>query len=144
MDKVHTGVVFPCDKCEFQSSIENNLKRHILYKHTERTEEELRQFPCNQCDYATITKDRLKTHMKVHQEADLFMCDECNFTTRYLSSLKMHRGRKHAGKEMQRKKRKRRSFEMIGKDIKCDMCEYTSTVRKYVTEHRKKMHGVKN
>ena len=40
-ENVHMGVRYPCHQCEYQASVQENLRKHILSKH-----EGVRKYHC--------------------------------------------------------------------------------------------------
>jgi hypothetical protein len=49
---------FPCDQCEFRATRPDNLKRHIIRKHTGTNKQSM----CDLCHKEYSTKDNLKAH----------------------------------------------------------------------------------
>ena len=111
-----------CDECEYKTSIQEQMREHMLIKHSGI------KHKCPQCEYTHYYPNRVKrhenhTHKKIPwisgkksmlcnnitcplfgsnecKELDLHgrhKCAECNFATRRLNDLKTHIGSVHEG-----------------------------------------------
>ena len=49
----HEGIKYPCKQCDFSSTQQGNLQKHIQSKH------EGIKYPCNQCDYQATQQRHL-------------------------------------------------------------------------------------
>ncbi|XP_055304934.1 gastrula zinc finger protein xLCGF3.1-like [Sitodiplosis mosellana] len=61
-----------CSLCEYVTTYESNLIRHML-KHTGE-----RPFPCSVCQKRFTQKRNLQSHMKTHVDEFLFSCSNCS------------------------------------------------------------------
>ena len=62
MQSSHEGVRYICDLCEYKSTRQNGLKRHIQAKHEGVT------YKCDQCDYKASRKSDLPNHKRIKHE----------------------------------------------------------------------------
>ena len=53
---------YPCDQCDFKSTLKGTLVRHLKSKHEDV------KYPCDQCDYKATQKAYLQTHLKSKHE----------------------------------------------------------------------------
>ena len=53
-------VKYQCDRCEYQSSTNGHLKRHVKQVH-----DKIKDVKCDQCDFACSTNGDLKRHVKI-------------------------------------------------------------------------------
>jgi len=66
-----------CTMCEFKCFTDQQLKSHIMRKHTEKVDH---PFKCSQCEYSTVEKAALEKHIKiVHKMERSFKCEICGF-----------------------------------------------------------------
>jgi hypothetical protein len=83
---------FRCDSCAYESGNKQRLESHVNRVHLQ-----VRPFRCPQCDKEFLTNENLIHHCKnIHanpEDVVYYRCDwpECQFTTRYRSSLTVHR-----------------------------------------------------
>jgi len=117
--KVHEGVRWPCDRCDFIGSYKDDLKLHIKAVH------EGFKLKCDQCDFTTIKNTKLKVHiLKVH-EGVTWPCDKCDYVGDIKDKLNMHIRAVHKGLMK-----------------KCDICSYTSITNSNVKRHMRRIHKV--
>lgn len=60
--KVHKGIKYNCELCEYKTTQKAHLKAHINGVH-----ENIRSFKCSSCGYMSRTKHTLAIHMAVHK-----------------------------------------------------------------------------
>ena len=58
----HEGVIYICDKCDYRTSWEGDLKRHKNVKHEGVT------YDCDLCDYKAAQPGDLRRHKKSKHE----------------------------------------------------------------------------
>ena len=89
--QVHTKIKdFECDweGCDYKSSNNSNLQRHIKQVHTK-----IKDFECDWdgCDYKCSTNSDLQRHIKqVHTKIKDFECDKCDYKCSNNSDLQTH------------------------------------------------------
>ena len=66
-------VRYPCDKCEYSATSQNNLREHIENKH------EGVKYPCDICEFAASSVIYLKRHVEIKHEEVRYLCDKCEF-----------------------------------------------------------------
>ena len=90
--KESTGILLKCDQCNYLTSRERNLKRHIKVMH-----ENILDHKCNQCYYACAERSNLKRHIKwVHNKGDRnIKCDKCSYSAYQKEHLNRHMKRVH-------------------------------------------------
>ena len=59
--RVHEGVKYPCDQCEYQTSYPANLKAHREGIHQKM------MIKCQLCDFQTKWRPEFYNHRKTHQ-----------------------------------------------------------------------------
>ena len=88
-----------CTECEYRSKWKNNLKRHILYKHT--LDDEITWYPCDQlgCNRKFKTNGELKQHKLYKHNIDItwHQCNqsECYYKAKNKNDLKRHNTLNH-------------------------------------------------
>ena len=61
--RIHDGVKYNCDRCDFKSTTQGNLGIHKLSVHEGVT------YKCDQCDYRAKRPGNLKSHkLNIHKE----------------------------------------------------------------------------
>ena len=78
------AVRYPCDKCEYNATEENDLKRHFESKH------KWVSYPCVKCEYYATSQRYLREHIKNKHEGVKYPCDKCEFSSTTVMSLKGH------------------------------------------------------
>lgn len=53
--------LYRCSECDYQSTYSNNIKTHMMFKHTGE-----RPFGCQLCPHRTVTRQNMKVHMLTH------------------------------------------------------------------------------
>lgn len=93
---------FLCDICDFQTSSQISLTRHIGAEHPfltvalPRTKKEpIRTFQCAICDYITEEKHRFDRHKVHHLKKSVHGCNVCNFSADSLDQLGFHLKKHH-------------------------------------------------
>ena len=80
---------FKCDKCDYVSSRDQYLKKHVRDQHANDI------FNCDLCDYSWHSKSTLQGHVKsVHSNAS-YQCQKCDHIAKRQSSLTCHIRTKH-------------------------------------------------
>ena len=112
-----------CEKCDFKTTYETNLKRHVLGVHEKIRGQKNKH--CPQCDYSTDRRPNLQLHIKrVHEKIKDIVCTLCPFKTSGNSHLRTHIKIKH---------------QKI-KDKTCKYCKYATTRNRYLHKHIKDYH----
>lgn len=73
-----------CDKCDFSTEQEEELKTHS------RTEHVSLRYQCPKCDFKGEDKETTKEHYKAAHEGALFACKQCEFRTRDKAQMYKH------------------------------------------------------
>ena len=138
-----------CGECEFKTSIQEQMRQHMLIKHSGI------QHKCPHCEYTHYYPNRVKRHENhFHKkipyisgknsmlcnnvicplfgsneckELDLHgrhKCAECNFATRRLNLLNKHIGSVHEGEV-----------------YRCDECQYFSKTKRDLNNHIQSKHA---
>ncbi|KAH0561299.1 hypothetical protein KQX54_016122 [Cotesia glomerata] len=84
---------YKCSVCSFSCSLEQNLKQHMLAKHSEERPSHECSHP--DCNFTTPNLSTLKTHMHIHTGEKPFKCSHCDFRSRTSKNIKIHE-RTHA------------------------------------------------
>ena len=95
--------VFRCNKCDFDTSEKENLKRHV-----ETVHEGIKTFNCTLCDYEFSKQVYLKTHIEsVHEGIKPFKCHICQYETASKYFLKRHITLVHKSKNTENNENKK-------------------------------------
>ena len=86
------GIIYPCKYCEKTLVSMEGLRRHQLYYHSEKYDENARLLYCDQCEYQSIGKYQLKRHIQsVHsKEENSDQCPYCEYTWKSLTASVRH------------------------------------------------------
>ena len=76
--------LYYCDKCDFSTEQEEDLKSHSSSAHKEV------RYQCPKCDFKGIDKESTKEHYKASHEGALFACKQCEFRTRDKAEMYKH------------------------------------------------------
>ena len=66
-----------CKKCDFASSDQSNLKRHLKSHNGGKI------YKCNQCDIAFAHAGNLRMHLKTHTGEKSNKCNQCDYASSY-------------------------------------------------------------
>ena len=147
-DKFATGDAQKCEKCDFKTCKHEQMRQHILIKHSEVKNK------CSYCDYTHYYPNRVKihenhihkkipriTHKKrmvcnniqcpyfctrectVLENHGLHFCTKCKYATKRTSDLKLHIQRVHEGVV-----------------FSCEECDHSNTSRWQLTRHIRSVH----
>ena len=106
---------FKCDLCEYKTSRNNNLKKHIKQVH-----DKIKDVLCNLCDFKCSTNGHLQRHIKqVHNKIKDVQCDKCDFKCSTNSDLTRHIKQVH---------------DKI-KDFECEICDYKCSRNSDLKQH---------
>ena len=75
-----------CDKCDFSTEQEEDLKTHSRAEH----EEVSLRYQCPKCNFKGIDKQSTKEHYMSSHEGALFACKQCEFRTRDKAQMYKH------------------------------------------------------
>ena len=76
-----------CNECDFTSTSEENLKKHIRTVH---------KLKCEKCDSEFATKDNLKKHMQVAHKQKRIECKQCGKRFNKEETFKNHMNKIHS------------------------------------------------
>lgn len=80
----HKPEVFNCDRCEFKTYENSNLKKHRRIHTTDEP------FMCNLCKFNTKHMYTLVRHKMIHSGDKPFTCEKCSFKSNLMSNLRRH------------------------------------------------------
>lgn len=117
---------YKCPLCDMTCPTPSGLRNHVKYRHS--TE---KPYSCEYCEYSCKNQVDLRKHLDSHSSEPAFHCDVpgCDFTSRCLSTLKIHHKREHQGDFIAR--------------YKCHVCEQCFTRGNNLTVHLHKKHQFK-
>ena len=147
MREIHgkSGNEIQCDKCEYKSNTERNLKRHIrnihrdkkleeclicqrmvlnLKLHIKNTHRRENKFQCDQCEYKTYTGNLLEIHFSHMHSDNAFECEVCNSKFATKSALNWHVKRIHK----------------VSEGFKCEDCDFITKSKSYLKRHVDNLH----
>ena len=90
---IHEGSskVFKCDKCDYETFHEGNLRKHIAKDHLGI------RYNCDICDYSSAQLAELKDHARKHLPMEQQLkCDRCTYVTHAKPSMKTHMKTNHS------------------------------------------------
>ena len=105
----------PCTVCGRTFALASSLIRH-MYDHEEH------KYKCKSCEYSSHFESELNTHKIVHRKNLSFQCmvKNCGKWFHRKWELTVHL-QKHKGDK-----------------LKCDMCDFTTNIKKHLKEHQHK------
>ena len=119
---------FKCSLCEFETKSNQYLNIHVDSKHKKKT-----RYKCSLCDYKHLRKQCVETHQKMKHVNECFSvidedCEDCksNIDHDLCGSTKER-------KVMTDYKRKNEENEET--QLKCNICDYTTTSKRYLKNH---------
>ncbi|XP_033834801.1 histone H4 transcription factor [Periophthalmus magnuspinnatus] len=117
---------YKCPLCDMTCPTPSSLRNHIKYRHS--TE---KPYSCEYCEYSCKNQVDLRKHLDSHSSEPAFHCDVsgCDFTSRSLSTMKIHHKKEHQGDFMAR--------------YKCHVCEQCFTRGNSLTVHLHNKHQFK-
>uniref|UniRef100_A0A8C6SYD1 Histone H4 transcription factor n=1 Tax=Neogobius melanostomus TaxID=47308 RepID=A0A8C6SYD1_9GOBI len=117
---------YKCPLCDMTCPTPSSLRTHVKYRHS--TE---KPYSCEYCEYSCKNQVDLRKHLDSHSSEPAFHCDVpgCDFTSRSLSTLKIHDKREHQG-------------DLVAR-YKCHVCEQCFTRGNNLTVHLHKKHQFK-
>ena len=66
---VHEGIKYKCDKCDFTSTSQAHIQRHMTCLHNEDQIKEMRtRLTCDICSYKTTSETVLRQHKQLNHE----------------------------------------------------------------------------
>lgn len=111
---------FKCTSCEYSATQHITLQEHIMAKHTFE-----KPHQCPYCDYASVQRSILKDHIKAkHTHEKNRQCSKCSFASVSYSTLKRHIMAKHTNE----------------KPYKCENCNYSATQSGQLRKHIMAIH----
>ena len=117
---------FPCDKCDYKTSIVTEFENHMKENHKE--EQPTGSFACSQCEYRTKNKKQYIEHKNTaHKETVPFECNQCEYNSLKGEDFNEHMHKTH----------KSVIFE-------CKECDYKSNEKSNLEQHNKNIHEKKN
>jgi len=121
--KLHSGRMFACNQCDFKTTLNCRLSKHILQVHEGRKQtcdlcgkvvKELKhhkargcpfgkkktRHQCTHCDKTFALKDGLNRHVRsVHFQLKDKQCPHCKYKTSEAFNLRLHIARVHEGRK---------------------------------------------
>ena len=110
--------IFHCPSCDQKCTTKKGIQIHILRKHTEPN------IKCTKCDFKTALINKMTLHFQSIHENVTYKCKFCDHTMKSRNSLRVHTKIKHLNTE----------------PIFCSMCDYKTTIKYHMKQHRKAMH----
>ena len=109
----HAAPRFFCDQCDFKTSTEVQLRRHVKNIHIGPSKEDRRKFPCDQCGRHFSSAGSRTQHVRMIHERlfrpretpDVYQCDQCAKGFSRRSNRSQHVKRMHAGIKMKEEKK---------------------------------------
>ena len=126
--RIHTGEKFKCEKCDYSTPWNFNLKKH---NHVHVSE----KLKCEKCDYSTASPYNMITHKNVHN-GKRFHCKKCGFSTNWRPSLKRH---KHIHNLAKSKQGDDQELKITKEVFICKICDLT-----FLTNMNLKKHNMKH
>ena len=135
-----SGRIYRCRICGVRKRSAHNLNDHHKRRHSAEM--------CGVCGKLFDLASSLKQHMYTHDERRFF-CENCSFHCHFESELRKHNISHHSYPSHQCMKRncgrwfKRKAdlvlhVETHNDDVlECDKCDYSTTIQKYLKEHKK-------
>lgn len=121
-----------CGDCEKKFGRSDNLKDHILNKHT--PENMMNWFKCQECPYKSRYKKNLKRHLwnihsiiaELSQDCSLwFECGHCEYRSKHKTHLKDHVSSQHGHNKA---------------IYWCNECRFKTTLNSYLLKHIRVVH----
>ena len=140
---------YSCSECEYTSTKKMYVFNHEKITHVNDKILNKEIIKCNQCEYETLVRQSLKIHTQsVHDNVKKYFCSLCVYGTFFRQSIinhiKRHHGNNDARLLITGKEQKLTQEENITyqnhENYSCPECEYTSTKKMYVTNHKKITH----
>ncbi|XP_061753568.1 histone H4 transcription factor isoform X2 [Nerophis ophidion] len=117
---------YKCPLCDMTCPSPSALRNHIKFRHSNE-----KPYSCEYCEYSCKNLVDLRKHLDSHSSEPGYHCDVagCDFTSRTLSTLKIHHKREHEGTFIAR--------------YKCHVCDQCFTRGNNLTVHLHKKHQFK-
>jgi hypothetical protein len=112
--------LFLCDRCNFQTSRKDHLRRHI-----QRVHDKLKPHGCPSCDHKFFSKYHMQIHFKaIHENCKELCCPECDFKCNRKDNLNTHI----------------RSNHNDGSIFMCTLCSFRGDSRWSLERHMTSVH----
>ena len=122
IQKYHQVILnFNCEKCEFITTMDEDLKKHVKEKHSDK------KLDCSECNLEFESENELKSHIAEQHKHSAYTCHKCNFTTMKEEVLKEHGNAEHENKK-----------------LSCKDCDYVSEKKEELMKHIDGVHQDKN
>ena len=113
IEKYHQVILnFNCEKCEFTSTIDEELKKHVIEKHNGN------DLNCNKCNMVFENETEMKKHYGGQHKDISYRCHVCNFHAMSEEVLKEHRITEHESR-----------------NLPCNNCDYVTNKREDFKKH---------
>ena len=129
-----------CYNCNFESSSENEMKRHKLEKHGEKAH-------CRDCDELFTTFRAYKAHIRTHVARKCQVCEKSILIPSYKAHLSTHKDNRGkicttCGKSVINMFN--HALTHKNKDLSCPHCDFKSNVEYKVNKHIERKHSKVN
>ena len=136
----------PCTLCDYKSTTEANLKRHLRLKHGHK-----KVMKCSECDFETSNRTSLRNHGDQHNGVK-YPCDQCDYVGAVKDYLLRHKQYKHKSgpitcpwTDCDHKVRKEKlqihiRFQHEGISHDCEECDYKAATLYRLNAHVREKH----
>ena len=126
-----------CNNCNFESSSENEMKRHKLEKHGEKVQ-------CGDCDKPFATFRAYKVHIRTHVARKCQVCEKSVLKASYKAHLTTHKDNRGkicttCGKSVINMFNHAQTHK--NKDFSCRHCDFKSNVEHNLNLHIQRKHS---
>jgi uncharacterized C2H2 Zn-finger protein len=124
-----------CPICDMTCIDKNDLRKHILYKHTD-----LKAYQCPSCEYSCKCELDLQKHISLkHTERSEYQCNVCDFKSKDLIVIKRHMLKNHLNKEDSLMLNDGQNFSS---SYICHVCSKVYSQSVTLSRHLKKIHSI--
>ncbi|XP_043274002.1 zinc finger protein 260-like isoform X16 [Venturia canescens] len=123
--KIHTGSMYTCEICNFETAYKVSLKTHHRRVHQKDY-----PYKCDKCEKAFMSKYELDDHLTSHLGTKDFICEICGNAYSQRTYLLYHKRVIHGVQNR------------APKELKCDMCEKTFA-SEYCLQNHVSLHSQK-
>ncbi|RZF40651.1 hypothetical protein LSTR_LSTR009446 [Laodelphax striatellus] len=124
---------YKCTECNYETFNKPLFQRHTIRKHllkVQKQPKEAVEVACETCGKVFNSKGKLNTHVNnKHFPKRIFECDQCDYKTPTKSAWQRHMVRRHIFRKSERK-------------FKCELCNSSYILERYLKRHMKGVHNV--